>query len=455
MNPLKNLLFYFYLLQLENYRLGRFWKLNWNLTPSDPAFKQRQQIVWTAKAKIIFGLAILLALIIAVITCWNFENIYGSKYLCIILEWWLLLRWFPTWFLVFAVAILSPLDWAVKKILVARAAARLKTFPNLKIIGITGSYGKTTMKETLATILSERYQVLKTPENINTPIGIARLILNQLNSQTEILIVEMGAYQRGDIRELCAITPPDVAMLTGINEAHLELFGSIANTIEAKFEIVKYAKPQALVVLNEDNNLVKENYHKYVGNRKALWFKNTHEIPFGLTVPILGRYISSTISACVIIAKELGLSDDQIMRGIGKIKPIPHRLQRIDSGNGVIVIDDSYNGNPAGVREAIEVLGSFQKERKVYITPGLVEMGEATESVHQEVGRQLAKVADLVILIKNSVTPYIAAGLTAHGFDSSKIIWFDSALKAHADLGQIIKAGDVVMFQNDWPDNYL
>ncbi len=447
----RSLIYNLYLLQLENYNLRKFWKL---IRQRGADLTQRQPLVWTAKAKLIFALSAGLSFL----TAWLLTMNQASSLYRILLTtvlWWIILNLLSTLLLTIAVILVWPLDWLVKTVLVWRAKHKLRQFKNLKIVGITGSYGKTTLKEILGPILSEKYQVLKTPENINTPVGISRLILRELTSETEILIVEMGAYQRGDIRELCGITRPDIAVVTGINQAHLELFGSIENTIAAKFEIVRFAQPHAVVVLNEDNELIKENYEKYVGSRKVRWYKKTGVIPFGMKAPILGHYVSSVISACVIIAKELGLSDDQIMRGIGKIKPIPHRLQLMENSNGVTVIDDSYNGNPTGVTEAIEVLAQFKDKRKVYITPGLVEMGPEKESIHLSIGQQLAKVADVVILIKNSVTPYIAKGLQAHGFEESKIIWFDSALEAHARLAEIIKAGDVVMFQNDWPDNYL
>jgi len=317
------------------------------------------------------------------------------------------------------------------------------------VIGITGSFGKTTFKECLSPILGEKYNVLKTPENINTPVGISRLVIKELNEQTQILVIEMGAYQTGDIKEICQIAAPDIAVLTGINEAHLEMFGSIENTIATKFEIAQFAKPDALVVLNENNALVKNNFAKHVGNRKVLWYQDSETLPLGATTPLLGSYVAGILNACVLIAKELGLTEDEIKRGIAKIKPIPHRLQVIENANGVTVIDDSYNGNPAGAVEAIRVLGKFIG-RKIYITPGLVEMGTEAQTVHRKIGEQLSGVADQLILIRNSVTPFIAAGFN----NDSNIIWFNSATEAHAGLKEILKSGDVILFQNDWPDNY-
>jgi len=344
------------------------------------------------------------------------------------------------------------------------------------------------MKEVLAAILGEKFKILKTPESVNTPIGISRLILNNLDRSIQVFIVEMGAYQRGDIKKLCEIARPDIAVLTGINEAHLERFGSLENTIQAKFEIVENAREGALVLLNGEDERVKGNYQRFVGEKRAVfYFSNTphlaglpaHPLPQGerdkLNIPLLGEYIWGVLNACGIMAKELGMTEDEIRRGIQNIQSIPHRLQLIENrAAGITVVDDSYNGNPDGVREAIKALSRFEGRRKIYITPGLVEMGERTREIHNEIGKQLALVADIVILIKNSVTPFIEEGIinlvptlssqpppkasagTARGEGGkSKIIWFDSAEAAHNSLTNILKPGDVILFQNDWPDNYL
>ena len=262
--------------------------------------------------------------------------------------------------------------------------------------------------------------------------------------------MEMGAYRRGEIKALCEIATPDIAVLTGINEAHLERFGSIENTIKAKFEIVENAKSDALIVLNNDNFFVRENYKFHLGTRGVDFYKATERQLDYPAVPLLGEYIWGTINACVIIAKKLGMNDQEILRGIAKIKPVPHRLEKIENPNGITIIDDSYNGNPDGVKEAIKVLGKFEGRRKIYITPGLVEAGERIKTVHNSIGESLNPVADLVILIKNSVTPFIAEKL-----DPKKVIWFESAQEAHASLPNILKSGDVILFQNDWPDNYI
>ncbi|OGE81405.1 MAG: hypothetical protein A3H72_01040 [Candidatus Doudnabacteria bacterium RIFCSPLOWO2_02_FULL_48_8] len=435
-----------YFLQLNNYSLLRYWKGVFKVKQAP-----RKKIVWTPKALAILTLSILFAATVA-----YFEALFtGPWFVVAFLFLWLIwANLLAPIFLSLSVLILFPLDFAIKHYIVAQARTKMRTLPKLKIIGITGSFGKTTMKESLSAVLSQRFKVLTTPENINTPLGISRLILDKLDGDIELFVVEMGAYKRGDIFQLCAIAQPDIVLLTGINEAHLELFGGIKNTIAAKFEIVVNSKSQALVVLNSDSELIKQNYQKYLGERPVFWYSKELQMLPNVKMPLLGSYAWGVVNACVIIAKELGLSELEIRDGIGKIKQIPHRLQILPNSNGVVVIDDSYNGNPDGAAEAIKVLAGFQDKRKIYVTPGLVEMGSRTEAVHKEIGKQLAHAADVVILIKNSATPFIEQGLLQEGFKSENIKWFGSAHLAHNAIKSIVKPGDVILFQNDWPENY-
>lgn len=473
-HPFKTIKYQFYLFQLENYDLPRYWRLIRRTFGFPRRTAPRKKSVWTAKAIILFIVALLFQLFIAV----SIASVFASSTVQILVG-VILFTVFCFYFFIFlilATILLWPIDYILKRIIIFAAQRKIGKFSNLKIIGITGSYGKTTMKEILSQVLGQDGKILKTPENINTPLGIGRFILKELRSETEVFIVEMGAYKRGDIKELCDLVHPDIAILTGINESHLERFRSLENTIRAKFEIVENAKPAALVVLNADDKLVMENYKNYTSNKKALFYSSTKssffedgsgiefeiklrgsggELPLYFRIPLLGEYIVGMVMGCILIAEELGLSQDKIKQGILQIKPIPHRLEPIFNPNDILVIDDSYNGNPDGVDEAIRVLGKFKNRRKIYVTPGLVEMGRKTQEIHWEIGKKLSQVADFVILIKNSASPFIADGLLQSGYSQDKIIWFDSAVAAYNSMAQILKPRDVVLFQNDWPDNYF
>jgi UDP-N-acetylmuramoyl-tripeptide--D-alanyl-D-alanine ligase len=175
-----------------------------------------------------------------------------------------------------------------------------------------------------------------------------------------------------------------------------------------------------------------------------------------LKIAILGEYILADLLGAIQLVQMFDLTVTDITHAIEELKPVEHRLQPIyNRHTKIMVIDDSYNGNPQGVTEAIKVLAKFKQQRKVYLTPGLVEAGTKTEEIHYNIGKQLAKVAGMVILIKNSVTPFIAKGLQENGFEKENIIWFDSAKQAHDNLSKLLRPYDVILFQNDWPDNYL
>jgi len=434
-NPFTYLYYHLYLLQLEEYDLGRFLKII-ALTKGIPQSQLRKELVWTHKIRLISTITICLVLFLMIFSSVIFIFLLYVSFLPITL----------------VVILLSPLDSFLKKSRIEKAKQILSRYPNLKIVGIAGSYGKTTMKEVTNAILEQKYIVLKTPENINTPLGIADLVIKKLNEKTEVFIVEMGEYKRNDISEICSMVKPQTAIITGINEAHLERMGTIENTTTTIFEIAEHMDQKGLLVLNGDNELIVKNYKKYVTTQKVelVSSKNDPHLQSGL----LARYARGVLQAGAAVGKYLGLTDEQIRQGALSIKPLPHRLEPINGAQGVLVIDDSYNGNPEGVKEAIYLLSTYEKRRKVYITPGLVETGQKTEAIHKEIGKELSSVADLVVLIKNSATPFIAEGLLKNGFKEENIRWYETAAAAHADMGSIVEPNDVVLFQNDWPDNY-
>jgi len=272
----------------------------------------------------------------------------------------------------------------------------------------------------------------------------------------------------------------------------MKTLDNITSTI---FEIISHAKPGAMVVLNGDDENVVAHYKEYIWPDHQLEFysKNssskkckvksakfdTERLGWEIEIPplnsppilggenggvkvfinLLGEYALSDVDAAIKIGRELGMTDEEIKKGLVNIRPLEHRLQPIKTPGNILVIDDSYNGNSDGAAEAIAVLSRFANCRKIYITPGLVEMGEKSADIHHTIGRHLAKVADIVILIKNSVTPWIEEGIKSEnrkiGKSDNRIIWFSTAQEAHLSLGKILQPDDVVLFQNDWGDQYI
>ena len=249
-------------------------------------------------------------------------------------------------------------------------------------------------------------------------------------------------------------------------KAHLERLKSIDNSVRTIFEIAQNMKTNGLLLLNGKDEHIKSNYKKFISDQEAYFYQAKGRIEFNedapgfiyqkIFFPVLGQYNLDKVDGVIYLAKKLSLTAQEIENGLKKIKTPAHRLQPIlNREKNILVIDDSYNGNPDGVEEAIKTLSLFKKRRKIFITPGLVEIGNKSREVHQRIGQRLNDVADLVILIKNSVTPGVETGLIKAGFDKKNIIWFDSMMEAQNNLGTILKSGDVVLFQNDWPDNYV
>jgi UDP-N-acetylmuramoyl-tripeptide--D-alanyl-D-alanine ligase len=466
-----------YLLQLENYELGRYLKLLFKKGLFPPSEPLRKNLVWTQKALAIFLIAEVFILGLAAYVSWILYKSALENTVALVLTFFVLasvIKFFSFIFFSLAEIILAPLDFIAKRIIVAKAKTKLTTLPDLKVIGIAGSYGKTTMKEVLKHVLNSKYKVLSTPESINTPVGISRWILGKVDVSTEIIIVEMGEHYSGDVKEICELVTPDIVLITGINEAHLERMGNIGVVTETIFEAVKFAKKDALIILNKDDSDLVNNYKKFLQPSQKILFYSADRSGFSFSqqilgwagnlepvgevkIRLLGKYAVGFADASAQVAKVLGVTNQQIAHGLNLVKPVDHRLEAILSPQNILVIDDSYNANPEGVKEAVEVLSRFPERRKIYLTPGLVEMGSKTKEVHLELGSRLANIANVVILIKNSATPDIERGIKNQDVRGKQpeIIWFNSALEAHTALKDILKPGDVILFQNDWGDNYL
>lgn len=453
---IKNLL---YILQCEDYDLIRFWRFVY-AHPRWWALEKRQKLTWTAKIYLLY--ASTLAMVVGLIA----TSLWILGFVAAIITFIITIVLLP--FLTgFSFILTQPLDFLLKKRLIEKAKNILKQ-NKIIIIGITGSYGKTSTKEILNAILEKKYSVIKTPENVNTVIGIAEFIIkNQTNiSEKNILIVEIGAYKIGDIAAVCDIIQPSYSILTGINSAHMERFGSMENTISAKFELPE--RTNGLSVLNFDDENIKNNYQKFLIKqpqgvtaqeiKNIEWKENFTGFKFEFAdtefeTGLLAEHNTILFSLCFAIAKELGLSLAEIKDALKNLKPIKHRLEPIyNTHTGIMVIDDSYNGNLNGIISGINVLNRA-KGRKIVLTPGLVELGKNSKIIHHQIGELYAKnKVDLVLLIKNKQTSEIIKGLQQYKFNDYKI--YNDTQEAHDDLKNILKKGDTIIFQNDLPDIY-
>lgn len=380
--------------------------------------------------------------------------------------------------MILANAIVNPIEKRINTYYYTMAQEKIKSMDDLDTVGITGSFGKTSTKFIVDTILKEKYRVLKTPESYNTPMGISKVINSKLTNDYEIFIAEMGARYIGDIKEIAKLVHPKIGVITSIGPAHLETFKNIENIMKTKYELIEELPSDGIAIFNYDNKYLRkladktfkekilyglENQEKLdiyatdievseLGSSFILKDKSGKEIK--CTTKLLGKHNIYNILAGASVAKTLGLTFEEIRRGIAKIEPIPHRLNIINPGTGVIVIDDTFNSNPVGVKAALEVLNQFKEGRKIIITPGMVELGDKEEESNREFGVRISTVCDYVILVGKNRTKPIYKGLKESGYNENNIIVVQNLDEATKEFQKIVRPKDIVLFENDLPDNY-
>ncbi len=379
--------------------------------------------------------------------------------------------------LALASLLVQPVEKAIQRRYFNEARDKLAGFTGLIKIGITGSYGKTSAKMILATILSEKYKTLATPASYNTPMGVTRVIRESLDETYEVFIGEMGARHRGDIAEMCELVRPQYGLITSIGPQHLETMFNIETIAKTKYELVEALPADGMAFLPGDNDICFGLY-KQTSKPKALFgmqqrgealYMTARDIAHGpqgstfrlvgpegeevqCTTKLLGEHNVQNILGCAAVARALGLTMEQIAAGIGKVQPVEHRLQLVPTNNGVTVIDDAFNSNPAGARAALAVLKSFPG-RKIIVTPGLVELGDAEAQENRAFGQAMAAAVDVAILVARNAGD-MKAGLLEAGFPEGSVHAVGRLAEATAVLGRIGRPGDVVLFENDLPDHY-
>ena len=367
----------------------------------------------------------------------------------------------------------EPLERLIRKYYIVNAVNTLNRTSIIKI-GITGSFAKTSVKEILKTILSQKYRVLATPASYNTPLGIA-MSVKMLDSTHDVFIAEMGARQKGDIKELARLVNPKFGVITGVNHQHMESFGSIENTMSTKYELFENLSSDGIGIFSSDNENAKILFERFSGekylagadgNNSLVYAKNIlideRGTTFTLVVDgeevecstvLLGTHSVRNICLASAVAYKMGLTAKEIASGVEKIRSIGHRLELVPNNKNIVIIDDSYSANEEGVKSAMEVLDNF-KGRKIVLTPGLVELGKVENLVNFEFGKTLSKHADYVIVVGKHNAEMIIKGLIEGGMEKEKIIFAKNLNKGNAILNEMLMEGDVVLFENDLPDNY-
>lgn len=380
----------------------------------------------------------------------------------------------PLW-----VALCGLLAWPVEKAiseLYFRDAQRiLRSRPDLIRVGITGSWGKTSVKFILGTILEEKYHTLVTPSSFNTPMGVTKTIRSKLEPGHRVFVSEMGARHVGDIREMCRLVHPQYGLLTSVGPQHLDTFKTLDRVAKTKYELIDAIPDNGAAFFADDQSICRELYDKTKKNKRIsgldpeyddIWAEEIRYSPEGTdfvlctadkkarcSTVLLGELNVKNILLCASAALYLGLSIEQIIRGISKVQPVEHRLQLIKNPNGITIIDDAFNSNIRGAKQAFETLRSFPG-RRVVVTPGMVELGDREEELNREFGSAMASCCDLVILVGGKRSHPIRDGLINAGFAEQNIHVVSSLEEAAEMMRKTAVPGDTVLFENDLPDNY-
>lgn len=377
--------------------------------------------------------------------------------------------------------IMKPVESYIQNGFKKQARKKLRSMPDLKVIAITGSYGKTSTKFVIDAFLKERMPVCVTPGSYNTPMGICKVINNDLEAHHRVLILEMGARYSGNIKELCDIAKPDVAVITNVGVSHLETFGSQEAIAEEKSTLAKELKKGGTLILNSDDERVKKMANLrndvkilFAGRDGDIRSEDVKTGPEGTTftmqwmnengeiqeqekinISLLGNHNIQNILLGAATAREFGVRLKTISVAASKMEPVEHRLE-LKQRNGLTVIDDAFNSNPVGAKSAVDVLASFKEGKKIIITPGMIELGDQEDAENEKLGRYIAEAGlDLVLLVGKEQTEAIKNGIekTANG----KIIdvrVVDTLFEANEILNDFAGPGDVVLYENDLPDTY-
>lgn len=475
--PLKK---YLHIFQLEEYKPLRL--LKWIFRKKEKINLTKKEMVFTTKAKFLYYTTLVLYIIFTVIVYIIFDIFLTIAY--IIVFWQAIFV-----FLILSFYILKIYEIPNRALTKKRIKQKLLQNNKLKTISITGSAGKTTTKKILARLLVGK--VLATPKSFNTLFGIAKVIDYEMDDRYDYFICEMGAYKRGEIKELMQTIPTNVSILTTINKQHIERFKSIKNTIKAKFEILQNIKENGVGIVNLDNKHILQNLNST--NVKLYGFTNDLESlkqsrfsktlnlvseiisvkniqikkdkthftlsyqnkNYDFVTNLLGEHHTKNIAAALTAAIALGEEVKNLQKKVAKIEQIPHRLEHKQK-DGVHILDDTYSSNEEGFKKALKVLKYVGKGKKILVTPGLVELGSETKSVHISLGEKIAKEIDTVILVgKNQRTKALEAGVKNVKEKHLDIVYVNSHLDAQEKITQIATLGDTVLFENDLPDQYL
>lgn len=382
----------------------------------------------------------------------------------------------PAWVLV-AAALMHPVERRIREGFKRQARRRFSRRSDLKIIAVTGSYGKTSTKTIIGNILGLRYQTLITPGSYNTPMGLCLVVNNMLRAEHQVLVLEMGIRYPGDMDELCGLVRPHIGVVTSIGVAHLESMGTVDRIADEKARMIANMDAGGVAVLNMDDDRVVAMTEQARGriwrisaqgrpgaDLAAFDIRYDHRGTFFLVrdrngaeqrfrTRLLGAHNVTNILLALAVGCEMGLRLRQMTHAVEQIEPVPHRLQLRREGP-VTIIDDAFNANPVGALNAVEILGTFRSGRRIIVTPGMIELGERQHEENRLLGEHIADHADLALLVGRKQTAPIREGLQTKNFPAENLHVFDALRDAQTFLASFLREGDVVLYENDLPDQY-
>lgn len=369
-----------------------------------------------------------------------------------------------------------PIEKMISEIYFRDARRKLLCNPQLIRIGITGSYGKTSVKHILGAILSEKYPTLVTPASFNTPMGVSRAIRERLLPSHKVFVGEMGARHKGDIKEMCRLVKPTIGIITSVGPQHLDTFKTVERVANTKYELIEALPADSHSYFLDDDGQVRRLYERTTkpktlvsihANVGDCWCENISVSSLGsrfdlhvrgkgcvsCQTVLLGEHAVKNIVLAAAVASDLGLSLRQIARGVQNLHAVENRLQLMATPGNFTVINDAFNSNPIGARAALKVLSAFPK-RRIIITPGMVELGSKEEEYNRQLGREIAQSADVAIIIGRKRAVPILEGLREGGFPDEQIHQVATLQESTQVLHALVRPHDTVLYENDLPDNY-
>ncbi len=384
-------------------------------------------------------------------------------------------------FILIANLVNAPVEMFVRHLYFVKAKKKLHK-AKIYSVGITGSFGKTSTKFFLASVLNSKYKTLTTPSSFNTPMGISKVLNGEVLDGYQYFTAEMGADHVGDIKELCNLVRPQAGIITAVGIQHLETFGTPENILKTKLELFDAIPDEGFGIYNYDCVMLRDaiakrsyNFPLYTYSVESqnyqdvdIYAKDVIQTRDGLAFSacfkdgrvleiktgLLGRHNVQNLLAVILTAWKCGLSDKEIEFGMRNVEAVDHRLKRIDSGSGVLVLDDAFNSNYNGAIEAVNVLNEIGTHKKIVVTPGFVELADMEDVQNREFGAYMASKIDYAILVGGGKSLSIRDGLLDKDFAYDHIFQVNSLAEAQNVLAKILTAGDVVLFENDLPDVY-